>query len=136
MIKKANSTELDILRELIKNIAKKNIEVSKSILNTKKKFAGIVSLISSYMRMSTIHRSQKSLRKFLLKFSTVLPIAAKTEMSQEGLIDYSIIPFSRVQNYESKIEEQSSTIADLSKKVNHLESLQRDDTVIGSHSEA
>ena len=78
LIKKANSTELDILRELIKNIAKKNIEVSKSILNTKKKFAGIVSLISSYMRMSTIHRSQKSLRKFLLKFSTVLPIAAKT----------------------------------------------------------
>ena len=57
-------------------------------------------------------------------------------MSQEGLIDYSIIPFSRVQNYETKIEEQSSTIADLSKKVNHLESLQRDDTVIGGPSEA
>ena len=43
-------------------------------------------------------------------------------MSQE-LIDFSILPSSRIQNYESKIEQQHSTIQDLSKKVTHLESL-------------
>ena len=37
-------------------------------------------------------------------------------MSQD-LVDFSIIPASRVQNYEDKIEEQNSTIDNLSKQV-------------------
>ena len=43
-------------------------------------------------------------------------------MSQD-LIDFSILPQSKVQNYENKIEEQNSTIEALSKKVTHLETL-------------
>ena len=40
----------------------------------------------------------------------------------DELIDYTILPQSKVQNYENKIEEQNSTIENLSKKVAHLES--------------
>ena len=43
-------------------------------------------------------------------------------MSQD-LLDFAILPHSRVQNYENKIEEQNSTIENLTKKVTHLENL-------------
>ena len=78
LIKQANSSELDILRDLLKNISEKNIEISKSVLNTKKKFDNVVSLIASYQRTPSIHKSQSSLQRFLLKFIHVLPVIAKT----------------------------------------------------------
>ena len=41
----------------------------------------------------------------------------------DELIDFSILPASRVQNYEQKIEEQYSKIENLNKKVTDLESI-------------
>ena len=78
LIKQASSSELDILRDLLKNISDKNIEISKSVLNTKKKIDNVVSVIARYQRTPSIHKSQSSLRRFLLKFSPVLPVIAKT----------------------------------------------------------
>ena len=78
LLKTASSSELDILRDLSKNIADKNIQISKTNLNTKKKFENIVKLIASFQRTSTINKSQASLRRFLLKFSNILPVVAKT----------------------------------------------------------
>ena len=82
LLKSASAPELDILREIIKNIAAKNIHISKSILNSKKKFDSVVTLIASFQRKSTINKSQGSLKKFLVKFSHILPIVAKTVISQ------------------------------------------------------
>lgn len=41
----------------------------------------------------------------------------------DDLIDFAIVPQSRVQNYELKINEQHSTIENLSKKVTQLENV-------------
>ena len=78
LLKSATISELDILRDLIKNIAAKNIPINKSIINSKKKFDNIVSLISSFERTSSIHSSKVSLRRFLQKFSNILPVIAKS----------------------------------------------------------
>ena len=78
LLKSATISELDILRDLIKNIAAKNIPINKSIINSKKKFDNIVSLISSFERTSSIHSSKVSLRRFLLKLSNILPVIAKS----------------------------------------------------------
>ncbi len=46
--------------------------------------------------------------------------------SYDDLIDFAILPQSRVQNYENKIDEQTSTIENLSKKVTQLENSKSD----------
>ena len=78
IVKSASVAELNILKDLIKNIAAKDIQISKSIVNSKKKIDSIIALISSFRRTSSIHKSQPALRKFLLKFSSILPVITRT----------------------------------------------------------
>ena len=78
VIKSASKSELCILKDLIQNISDKNIQISKNLLDTKKKYGSVVSLIASFKRTSSIHKSQASLRRFLIKFARTLPIIVKT----------------------------------------------------------
>ena len=78
LIRSASKSELCILKDLIKNMSDKNIQISKNLLDTKKKYGSVVSLITSFKRTSSIHKSQASLRRFLIKFARTLTIIVKT----------------------------------------------------------
>ena len=71
LLQSASGSELAILKDLIKNIAAKNIHINKSILTSKKKFDSVITLIASFQSTSRIHKSQPALKKFLLKFSNI-----------------------------------------------------------------
>ena len=81
LIKSASISELDILKDLIENISDKNIQIRKNLLDTKKKYGNVVSLIASFKRTSSIHKSKASLRRFLIKFAKTLPIIVKTVLA-------------------------------------------------------
>ena len=78
LLHSANSGQLHILRDLIKSIHAKDIEISKSILKSKKKVKVVIDLINKFQKTPSIYKSDSFLRRFLLKFVSVLPIIAKT----------------------------------------------------------
>ena len=77
LVQSATSFELYILRDLIKNITAKNIPFNKSIIESKKTFDNIFSIISSFEKISSIHGSKVSMRLFLLNFSNILSVITK-----------------------------------------------------------
>ena len=78
LLRNASNSELPIFRDLIKAISAKDIEISKSILKRNKQIRLVVDLIKKFQRTPSIHKSDASLRRFLMKFVAVLPLVAKT----------------------------------------------------------
>ena len=78
LLQQANISELHIIRDLIKAIAAKDIEISKNLLKKNKQIKHIIELIRTFQRTPTLYKSDTSLRRFLIKFINVLPLIAKT----------------------------------------------------------
>ena len=78
-LKAATERELFVLKDLILNIAWKNIEIAKDIfhlLERKKKVKELTKLISIINRSPQV--SGKKLRILLLKFSSIIPYILKS----------------------------------------------------------
>ena len=74
---KANNIQLHVIRDLIKAIAAKDIEINKSILKKNKHIKQVVELIKKFHRTTSIYKSDASLRRFLIKYTHVLPLIVK-----------------------------------------------------------
>ena len=87
LIQKASSVHLQILRDLIKNIADRNIEIEKSIfyqLENKKLVLVLVKVLKKFQKQPDIYRRKNQLRQFLLGTSKLLPYLIKTILKQNG----------------------------------------------------
>ena len=87
LIQKASSVHLQILRDLIKNIANRNIEIEKSIfyqLENKKLVLVLVKVLKKFQKQPDIYHRKNQLRQFLLDTSKLLPYLIKTILKQNG----------------------------------------------------
>ena len=87
LIQKASSVHLQILCDLIKNIADRNIEIEKSIfyqLENKKLVLVLVKVLKKFQKQPDIYRRKNQLRQFLLGTSKLLPYLIKTILKQNG----------------------------------------------------
>ena len=72
----ASPQELHILKDIISNISSKEIEISKSVLKTKRQLQAVIDLIKRFQKTTSVHKSDSALRKFLIKFASSLPLVA------------------------------------------------------------
>ena len=81
LISQARGLSLNVLRDLFKNIADRNIEIEKSIflhLERKKSVQDLVQILKKFQKHPTIYRSENKLRQFLVKYNNLLPYIIKT----------------------------------------------------------
>ena len=79
LLKGATTNHLILLRDLVINIAEKNIEIGKEIfhqLQKRKKVSDLAKLISRIKRSPGV--SDKKLRLLLLKFNPIIPYIIKS----------------------------------------------------------
>ena len=72
----ASPQELHILKDIISNISSKEIEISKSVLKTKRQLQAVIDLIKRFQKTTSVHKLDSALRKFLIKFASSLPLVA------------------------------------------------------------
>ena len=76
LLKEADRNQLELLRDLIKNIEKENVEIKKSIFNeleSRHKVKSLVKIISKFRKNPHIYSTIRHLRQFLLSIESVLP---------------------------------------------------------------
>ena len=81
LIKAAKSDNLNVLRDLLRNIANRSIEIEKSIyyqLQNKNKVQDLVKILKRFQKYPGIYSSERNLRQFLINSISLLPYIIKT----------------------------------------------------------
>ena len=81
LLQSAASEQLNLLRDLLKNIAERNIDIDKTIyyqLESKKRVEDLNKVLKKFIKHPEIYRKDKNLRQFLKSSSKLLPYIIKT----------------------------------------------------------
>ena len=81
LLQSAASEQLNLLRDLLKNIPERNIDIDKTIyyrLESKKRVEDLNKVLKKFIKHPEIYRKDKNLRQFLKSSSKLLPYIIKT----------------------------------------------------------